>query len=220
MRAMPEIPPPPRIPASRRLPTTREYAYGRSNTLLFTQLALRAIGSLEWTVVALQETGGVESRNLACVVLAQRGHRKRLRDGSAVLDLVRQRFGEGQPAERPRGHVPDDVHPRHTGLEGRVHLRAPVRELRRPRCAVLREHQPPVFQVTPARGTMLYEVRADRALHLFVSGDQAARVRLQTLAQKCGRPTHATEIARVELANVIVGRRRCRAVRGGHGRQQ
>src|SRR2546426_743811 len=38
---------------------------------------------MEWTVVALQETGGVESRNRACGVLAQRGHRKRLRDGPA-----------------------------------------------------------------------------------------------------------------------------------------
>src|SRR5207253_11426152 len=74
--------------------------------------------------------------------------------------------------------------------------------------------------LAPDRGTMLFEVRDDRALHLFVSGDQAARVRLQTLAQKCGRPTHATEIARVELAKVIVGRRRCRAVRGAHERQQ
>src|SRR5260370_40639349 len=77
----------------------------RSNPLLFTRLALRAIGSMEWSVVALQETGGVESRNLACVVLAQRGHRKRLRDRPAVLDLVRQRFGKGSrpsaPADTP-----------------------------------------------------------------------------------------------------------------------
>ena len=55
---------------------------------------------------------------------------------------------------------------------------------------------------------MLFELRDDRALHLFVGSDQAARVRLQTLAQECGRPTRATEIARVELAKVIVWRRR------------
>src|SRR2546425_9997535 len=87
---------------------------------------------MERAVVALEDSGRVESRNLARVVQTERRHRKCPRNGSAIFGLVRQTLGKGLPAESPGRQVADDVHTRNTTLEGPTHLCVPILELRRP----------------------------------------------------------------------------------------
>ena len=168
--------------------------------------------------MALEQPRGGESRNLARVVLTEGRHRKGQRNGAAIIGLVRQRRGKGQPLE-PGRQVSDDIHSRNAALEGRTHTRAPVRELRRPRGVILRGDEPPGFQLGPDRGAIVLELRDDRALHRSFSGQQAERVGLQTHAEKGRRRSRSDEIAGIQVAKVIA-ECRGRGARVAHERQQ
>ena len=126
--------------------------------------------------MAVENSSGVESRYFARVILTERGHRKRLRDGSIVVGFVFHSIGEGQPTE-PGGDVSDDVDPRNPTRDRRMHLAAPIPELRRRGTVIFRGDQPPGFHVGPERRTIVLELREHLALHRFCSCEQTERVR-------------------------------------------
>src|SRR6266436_2492099 len=172
------------------------------------------------TVVALEQARGVESRNPARIVLTELGHRKRARDGSAILGFVFQDLAKRQPPQRPGRYVPGDIDLRHTLPERTADPRAPKVELRRCRTAIFGQHQPTRLEIAPYGWPDPLDLIDHAPLHAFPRDQQAERMRLQPGSQECRGSTHAAEIASIEPAEVIARRREYGVARDADERQQ
>lgn len=170
--------------------------------------------------MALEETGDIESGNPAGVVLAQCRHRKTPRNGSVVLDLVFQNVRKWQATQRTGGYVTDDVHTGHAVVERAAQTHAQKLKLRGRRVAILGQHQPASSHITLRRRTLSLEQLDDRALDARIGDEHTASAGLQASSQECRRRSRSTQLARVQTADVIAGRRCSGAALSADERQQ